>query len=123
MQGGKSEDIQLFWDSTLQDRARQAPMFTTRRDCALRHGHGAGSSSQVFASDNERNPLDAVMSHLRTLSSQGGGGVPFASVSRAFGLRGGHSAQAMKESKTGVEFPETYCHLSRKDCPALMGVG
>ena len=98
-------------------------MFTTRRGCALRHVHGAGSPEQFPRHSEDRHPLEGVMGHLRTLSAQEGGGVPFASISPALGLRGGHSTDPMKEAKTGVEFPETYCHLSRKDCPKLMGIG
>ena len=71
----------------------------------------------------ERHPLEGVIGQFRQFATQRGGGAPFASISRSLGLRGGHSALAMKEAKTGTEFPETYCHLSRQDCPTLMGVG
>ncbi|EIE20825.1 chalcone isomerase [Coccomyxa subellipsoidea C-169] len=27
------------------------------------------------------------------------------------------------ERKIGIEFPETFCHISQKDCPALIGTG
>lgn len=98
-------------------------MFTTRRDCALRHGHEAGSPEQLFVDSKERHPLEGVIGNFRRFAMQRGGGPLFASISRTLGLRGGHSAQTMKEAKTGTEFPETYCHLSRQDCPTLMGVG
>ena len=98
-------------------------MFVTRRDYALSAGHGTEIPGHDASSSSIYNPLEGVLNHLRHLSAQGGGGAPFACVTRALGLRGGHAAKSMKEAKTGVEFPENYCHLSRKDCPSLMGVG
>ena len=100
-----------------------APMFTTRRDCALRHENEAGAPGQPVTTSKEGNTLEGVMGHFRRFEMQRGGGAPFASISQTLGLRGGHSAQSMKEAKTGTEFPDTYCHLSRQDCPTLMGVG
>ena len=71
----------------------------------------------------EKHALEDVMSHFRAFAAQKGGGAPFASMSTALDLSGGPAAHSMKEAKTGAEFPETYCHISRKDCPTLMGVG
>ena len=86
--------------------ARRIPMFTTRRDCALRHVHRAGSHEQLPRHFEEKHLLDGVMGYLRSLTAQEGAGSPFASISPALGLRGGHSTEPMKEAKTGVEFPE-----------------
>ncbi|KAK9835190.1 hypothetical protein WJX81_004766 [Elliptochloris bilobata] len=30
---------------------------------------------------------------------------------------------AEKEAKTGTQFPGTFCHLRKKDCPSIVGVG
>lgn len=98
-------------------------MFTTRRGCALRHGYGAGSPEQPSMNSKNEHPLAGVLSRLGTWAAHKSGGSPFASISGALGLRGGHSVQTIKEAKTGADFPDTYCHLSRKDCPTLMGVG
>ena len=98
-------------------------MFTTRPDCALRHGRGADSPERPLVISKEKHPLEDVMSQLRAFAAHQGKRVPFASISTALDHGGGPAAHSMKEAKTGAEFPETYCHLSRKDCPTLMGVG
>ena len=98
-------------------------MFTTRHDCALRYGYGAGSSEQPPMKSKKNNSLAGLLGHLGTWATHKAGGSPFASISGAVGIGGGHSAQTTKEAKTGADFPDTYCHLSRTDCPTLMGVG
>jgi len=37
--------------------------------------------------------------------------------------RGGGTSEAQKESRTGTPFPKDFCHLSKANCPSLMGVG
>ena len=95
-------------------------MFTTRHDCALPSGHGV-VALEPPASPGGNHMLETAFDQLRALAAHGPGNAPFASL--ALGLRGGHSAEVTKEHKTGVDFPESFCHLSQKDCPTLMGTG
>lgn len=37
--------------------------------------------------------------------------------------RGGGTAAPQKEPRTGTEFPKDFCHLSKANCPCLVGVG
>ena len=94
-------------------------MFTTRHDLAIPDG----CILDVSAAPASNTMLERPLRHLRALAANSNSCAPLASLSRTLGLRGGHSAQSVKEDRTGVEFPDTYCHLSRRDCPTLMGTG
>ena len=94
-------------------------MFITRHDLALPDVY----SLDISVGSASRSILERSLQHLRGLAANEDSSAPFASLSNTLGLRGGRSAQCVKEDRTGVEFSDTYCHLSRKDCPTLMGTG
>lgn len=94
-------------------------MFITRHDVALPDVY----SLEVSAGSASNSIVERSLQHLKGLAANGDSRAPFASLTRTLGLRGGRSTQCVKEDRTGVEFPDSYCHLSRKDCPTLMGTG
>ena len=103
-------------------------MFCTRRDCVLAKADAAVDGA---AGDQERtgwpHPLHGIQHALRdVLQSRGGSALAFASVSAAQRLPGAlaqerHAAKGIDAG--GTVFPLSYCHLSDKECPGLVGTG
>jgi hypothetical protein len=103
-------------------------MFCTRRDCVLGKPDAA---SDGVAVDQERtgwpHPLHGIQHALRdVLQSRGGSAPAFASLSAAQRFPGALAQErhATKEINAGgTVFPLSYCHLSDKECPGLVGTG
>ena len=96
-------------------------MFTTRDDCALQL-----SSQKSISADSREQPgnaasilFNSIGQHLlRGIRERKGGDSPFASIASH-----AHVALPKLEMKTGTEFPGTFCHISKEDCPTLIGTG
>lgn len=96
-------------------------MFTTRDDCALQL-----SSQKSISSDSREQPGNAAsrllnsigQNLLRGIYERKGGVTAFASIASHV-----HVAVPKLEMRTGTEFPGTFCHISKEDCPMLIGTG
>lgn len=97
----------------------QAPlMFTTREDFVLSY-HESICMPTPGQEENQTSFLTKIGNNLMSgINVRRRGIAPFASLSSP-----GIPAVPVLESRTGTEFPLTYCHISKKDCPKLIGVG
>lgn len=89
-------------------------MFSTREDCVLDGGEVVGTSGD----DHARH------SQMRQGMSRPQHKLPgFASMSMNVPAGTILSTEAVVEKKTGTHFPETFCHISQRECPNLVGTG
>ncbi len=94
-------------------------MFSTRGDFALSKSDGVEVGSRAESENRASRFLNNVGENLlRGINERNRGVAPFASISSP-----GIGPVPRLERKIGIEFPETFCHISQKDCPALIGTG
>ena len=99
----------------------------------VKQGLGLSSSSSSSSSEIEEK-VEQQQQRPWWKQQQQRSVIGFASVGAAAG-GGGHSASApafsfapplprgKKESRTGTDFPSELCHVQKKACPVLTGVG
>ncbi|KAK9909647.1 hypothetical protein WJX75_005569 [Coccomyxa subellipsoidea] len=94
-------------------------MFSTRGDFALGNIDGIQVVSPVQNENQASRFLKSIGQNLlHGINGRNTGVAPFASISSS-----GIGLVPKLEKRTGTDFPETFCHISRKDCPALIGTG
>lgn len=98
-------------------------MFTVKQGLGLSSGSSSSAIEEKVEQQQQQRPWwmqrqRSVIGFASVGAAAGGGGLSAAAFSFAPPLPRGK-----KESRTGTSFPADFCHVMKKACPVLTGVG